>query len=109
METTINILTEVPLTWYIILSSILFCIGISGILFRKNAISLIMSIEIMLNSANLLLVAFSAYSGNPNGQMFVFFIMIVAAAEVTIGLALITLMHRNLKSIEVDLFNKLKG
>jgi len=102
------ILTQIPLNWYITLCSVLFCIGIAGLLYNKNAITLIMSVEIMLNAANLLFAAFSAYNGNANGQVFVFFIMVVAAAEVTVGLSLIVLMHRNLKSIEIDLFNKLK-
>ncbi len=102
------VLTQIPLNWYIILCSVLFCIGIVGLIYRRNAITLIMSIEIMLNAANLLFAAFSAYNGNGNGQVFVFFIMVVAAAEVTVGLALIVLMQRNLKSIDIDLFNKLK-
>lgn len=102
------VLTQIPLNWYIILCSVLFCIGIAGLIYRRNAITLIMSIEIMLNAANLLFAAFSAYNGNGNGQVFVFFIMVVAAAEVTVGLALIVLMQRNLKSIDIDLFNKLK-
>ena len=102
------ILTQIPLNWYIILCSVLFCVGVAGILYRRNAITLIMSVEIMLNAANLLFAAFSAYNGNVNGQLFVFFIMVVAAAEVTVGLSLIVLMYRNQKSIEIDLFNKLK-
>ena len=102
------ILTQIPLNWYIILCSVLFCVGVAGILYRRNAITLIMSVEIMLNAANLLFAAFSAYNGNANGQLFVFFIMVVAAAEVTVGLSLIVLMYRNQKSIEIDLFNKLK-
>jgi NADH-quinone oxidoreductase subunit K len=103
-----TILQTVPLTWYIVLSLTLFCIGTVGILYRRNAIALIMCIELMLNSVNLLLTAFSAYNGNPDGQVFVFFIMVVAAAEATVGLALIVVMYRNVHSADVSLLNKLK-
>ena len=103
-----TILLTVPLNWYIVLSLSLFCIGTVGILYRRNAIALIMCIELMLNSVNLLLTAFSAYSGNPEGQVFVFFIMVVAAAEATVGLALIVVMYRNVHSADVSLLNKLK-
>jgi NADH-quinone oxidoreductase subunit K len=98
----------IPLNWYIILSMTLFCIGVVGILYRRNAISLIMSIELMLNSVNLLITAFSSYNGNPDGQIFVFFIMVVAAAEVTVGLAMIIMMYRNINSVDISLFNQLK-
>jgi NADH-quinone oxidoreductase subunit K len=107
MDTT-SILKTVPLNWYIFVSLALFCIGMVGILFRRNTIVIIMCIELMLNAVNLLLAAFSAYNGNPDGQIFVFFIMVVAAAEVTVGLALIVVMYRNIHSTDISLFNNLK-
>ncbi len=98
----------VPLNWYLLLSTFLFCIGVMGVLFRRNAIVILMCIELMLNSVNLLLVAFSAYSGNSDGQVFVFFIMVVAAAEVAVGLALLMSIYRNIGSTDIDVLNKLK-
>jgi NADH-quinone oxidoreductase subunit K len=98
----------IPLNWYIFLCTFLFCIGIMGVLFRRNAIIILMCIELMLNSVNLLLVAFSAYSGNSDGQVFVFFIMVVAAAEVAVGLALLMSIYRNIGSTDIDVLNKLK-
>ncbi|HEY3387103.1 MAG TPA: NADH-quinone oxidoreductase subunit NuoK [Saprospiraceae bacterium] len=98
----------VPLNWYLFLSTFLFCIGIMGVLFRRNAIIILMCIELMLNSVNLLLVAFSSYSGNSDGQVFVFFIMVVAAAEVAVGLALLISIFRNIGSTDIDVLNKLK-
>jgi len=99
----------IPLDWFIILSSVLFCIGVIGVLFRRNAIIIIMSIELMLNSVNLLLVAFSAYHSDPAGQVFVFFTMAVAAAEVAVGLAILVVMYRNTKSTDIDVLNRLRG
>jgi NADH-quinone oxidoreductase subunit K len=98
----------VPLNWYLFLSTFLFCIGVMGVLFRRNAIIILMCIELMLNSVNLLLVAFSSYSGNSDGQVFVFFIMVVAAAEVAVGLALLISIYRNIGSTDIDVLNKLK-
>ncbi len=98
----------VPLNWYLVLSTLLFCIGVMGVLFRRNAIIMLMCIEIMLNAVNLLLVSFSAYSGNSDGQVFVFFIMVVAAAEVAVGLALMMSIYRNIGSTDIDVLNKLK-
>jgi NADH-quinone oxidoreductase subunit K len=108
MNDYISILQAVPLNWYIYLSLALFCVGITGILYRRNAIAIIMCIELMLNAVNLLFTAFSAYNGNPDGQVFVFFIMVVAAAEVTVGLALIVVMFRNIHSADISLFDNLK-
>ncbi len=98
----------VPLNWYIFLSTSLFCIGVLGVLFRRNAIIILMCIELMLNSVNMLLVAFSSYSGNSDGQVFVFFIMVVAAAEVAVGLALLASLFRHLGTTNIDMLNKLK-
>jgi NADH-quinone oxidoreductase subunit K len=94
---------------YLILSSLLFCIGIAGVLLRKNIIVIFMSIELMLNAVNLMLVNFSNMHGDPNGQVFVFFIMAVAAAEVTIGLAILVMIYRNTGSVNIDSLKNLKG
>lgn len=98
----------IPLNYYLFLSTVLFSIGVLGVLFRRNAIIILMSVELMLNSINLLLVAFSAFHNDAKAQVFVFFIMIVAAAEVAVGLALMVLIYRNVKSLDIDLLNKLK-
>lgn len=98
----------VPLNWYLLLSTFLFCLGVMGVLLRRNAIIILMCIELMLNSVNILLVAFSSYTGNSDGQVFVFFIMVVAAAEVAVGLALLVSIYRNFGSTDIDLLNKLK-
>lgn len=107
-----------PIQYYIGLAIALFCIGIFGVLTRRNAIIVFMCIEIMLNAANLLLVAFSKmfsalHPGVANagidGQIFVFFIMVVAAAEVSVGLAIIVMVFRNVHSIDVSFLNRLKN
>jgi NADH-quinone oxidoreductase subunit K len=107
-----------PINYYIFLSVALFCIGVAGVLTRRNAIIIFMCVELMLNAVNLLLVAFSkmhhvtASVTNPNaginGQIFVFFIMVVAAAEVSVGLAIIAMMYRNTHSVDVNFLNRLK-
>jgi len=104
-----SFIQNIPLEWYIILSSFLFCLGVLGVLVRKNAIIILGCVELMLNSVNLLLAAFSAYKGDGHGQILVFFIMVVAAAEVAVGLAIITMMYRNTRNVDVSIFNKLKG
>lgn len=109
METVIQGIQAVPISQYIALSVVLFSIGVLGVLIRRNAIVIFMSIELMLNAVNLLLAAFSAYRGDPAGQIFVFFIMAVAAAEVAVGLAIIVMIYRNTRSIDIDLLNRLKG
>jgi len=103
-----SIFQTVPLNFYYYLSAALFCIGVLGVLTRRNAIIIFMSVELMLNSVNLLLVALSTFKNDPAGQVFVFFIMAVAAAEVAVGLAIIVMIYRNTKSIDIDLLNKLK-
>ncbi len=103
----LSIFSSVPLTHFIALSSVLFVIGLTGVLIRRNAIVIFMSIELMLNSVNLLLVAFSTYFNDPAGQIFVFFIMAVAAAEVSVGLAIITMMYRNLRTVDVGTMSRL--
>lgn len=99
----------IPLEYFIILSSLLFCLGVLGVLLRRNAIIILGCVELMLNAVNLLLTAFSTYKGDGNGQILVFFIMVVAAAEVAVGLAIISMMYRNTKSVDVSIFNKLRG
>jgi NADH-quinone oxidoreductase subunit K len=91
-----------------VLCSLLFVIGVAGVLIKRNALVIFMSIEIMLNSVNLLLVAFSVYFNDPAGQIFVFFVMIVAAAEVAVGLALVVMVYRHTQSIDINFLNKLK-
>ena len=95
-------------TNYIILSSILFTIGAVGVLIRRNAIVLFMCIELMLNSANLALVTFSRINGSLDGQIIAFFVMVVAAAEVVVGLAIILTIFRTRRSASVDDVNLLK-
>lgn len=104
-----NVLQEIGVDNYIYLSTILFCIGIFGVLFRRNAIVMFMSIEIMLNAVNLLLVVFSTYHQDASGQVFVFFSMAVAAAEVAVGLAILVGIYRNIHSIDIDKLKNLKG
>ena len=99
----------IPLYYYIVISAVLFCIGIVGVLIRKNAIIMFMCIELMLNAVNLLMVAFSSYLNDANGQVFVFFIMAVAAAEVAVGLAILMMIYRNAKTTQTDILNQLKG
>lgn len=93
---------------YIVLCSILFAIGVMGVLIRRNIIIIFMSIELMLNSINLLMVAFSMHHGDPSGQVFVFFVMAVAAAEITVGLALLVMIYRNTGSVSIDSLKNLK-
>ena len=101
--------SAVTINWYIALSGILFVIGALGVLLRRNAIILFMSVELMLNSANLLFVAFARHLGDLDGQVLVFFVITVAAAEVAVGLALIVAIFRTRKSINIDEINLLKG
>jgi NADH-quinone oxidoreductase subunit K len=98
----------IPLNYYIFLSTALFVIGIVGVMVRRNALIIFMSVELMLNAVNLLLTAFSAYRSDPAGQVFVFFIMAVAAAEVSVGLAIIVMIYRNTRSVDVGILNRLK-
>ena len=109
-----------PIQYYIYLCLTLFTIGVIGVLTRRNAIIVFMCIELMLNAVNLLLVAFSkmhhgiaiTHNGSPSagieGQLFVFFIMVVAAAEVSVGLAIIVMLYRNTHSVDINFLNRLK-
>jgi NADH-quinone oxidoreductase subunit K len=99
---------SIPIEHYMLLSAVLFSIGVLGVLYRRNAIIIFMSIELMLNAVNLLLVAFSTFRSDSSAQVFVFFIMAVAAAEVAVGLAILMMIYRNTRSIDIDALNKLK-
>ena len=99
----------VPIDYYIILSAILFAIGVAGVLIHRNALIIFMSIELMLNAANLAMVAFSSVLESFSGQIFVFFVIAVAAAEVAVGLALIVEIFKSKRSIDVDQMSSLKG
>lgn len=105
-------LKSIPINWYVLLCSVLFSIGVMGVLLRRNVIVIFMSIELMLNSVNLLFAAFSTYlsanSPNPSGQIFVFFIMVVAAAEIAVGLAILVMIYRNTHTVDINELNKLK-
>jgi NADH-quinone oxidoreductase subunit K len=103
-----DVVFSIPLQYYLFLASALFVIGIVGVLSRRNALIIFMSVELMLNAVNLLLTAFSTYYQDPKGQVFVFFIMAVAAAEVAVGLAIIVMIYRNIRSTDVDVLNSLK-
>ncbi|MEO0036882.1 NADH-quinone oxidoreductase subunit NuoK [Flavobacterium sp.] len=104
-----NILNQIGIENYIFLSVLLFCIGIFGVLYRRNAIIVFMSIEIMLNAVNLLFIAFSTYWQDAKGEVFVFFSMTVAAAEVAVGLALLVSVFRNIGSVDISNLKNLKG
>jgi NADH-quinone oxidoreductase subunit K len=108
MQQLPEIIRQVPIEYYIYFCTALFSIGVLGVLVRRNALIIFMCVEIMLNAVNLLLAAFSAYRSDTSGQVFVFFIMAVAAAEVAVGLAIIVMIYRNTRSIDVNLMNKLK-
>lgn len=98
----------VPLAHYLALSVILFCIGTAGFIFRRNIITVFMCIEIMLNAVNLAFIAFSRFLGNLDGQIFSFFVIVVAAAEAAVGLGIIIALHRNRKSLNIEDVDLLK-
>jgi NADH-quinone oxidoreductase subunit K len=100
---------DVPLAGYLVVSAILFAIGVVGVLIRRNPLIIFMSIELMLNAVNLSFVAFSSYLNSADGQMFVFIVLSVAAAEVVVGLALIVSIFRTRRNIDVDDMNILRG
>ena len=92
----------VPLTNYILLSAVIFTIGAAGVFFKRNIITILLSIELMLNAANLAFVAFASFFGDVTGQLFVFIVMTVAAAEAAVGLALVIAIFRNRETLNVD-------
>ncbi len=103
------VMTGVPLAWYLILSAVLFSLGIAGFLFRKSVITIFMSIELMLNAVNLSFVAFSYQLKQVNGHIFTFFVMVVAAAEAAVGLAIILTVFKNRSTLNVDELNSMKN
>ena len=98
----------VPLNFYLALSAVLFTIGVVGVIIKRNAIQMFMCIELMLNAVNLTFVTFSSYFGDVTGQLFVFIVMTVAAAEAAVGLGIIIAIFRNRESLDVDEANILK-
>ena len=96
-------------SWYIVLSAMIFCIGLAGVLSRRNPLVVLLSLELLLNAGNLALVAFSRMWGNADGQIFALIVMVVAACEVVVGLGLIVAMYRNRIPIDVDEMSELKG
>lgn len=98
----------IEIDWFLALSAVLFCIGIIGVLIRRNAIVMFMSVELMLNSVNLTLLSFSSYHGNIDGQIMVFFVLAVAAAEAVVGLAIIIAIFRNNLSLDIGRINLLR-
>jgi NADH:ubiquinone oxidoreductase subunit K len=95
--------------WYVVLSSLIFCIGLAGVLTRRNPLVILLSLELLLNAGNLALIAFSRMWGNAEGQIFALIVMVVAACEVVIGLGLIVAMYRNRLPIDVDELSELRG
>ena len=93
--------------WYVVLSALVFCIGLTGVLTRRNPLVVLLSLELLLNAGNLALVGFSRMWGNPDGQVFALIVMVVAACEVVVGLGLIVAMYRNRIPIDVDEMNEL--
>jgi len=102
-------MSSIGLEHYLVLSSILFCIGIYGVLSKRNAVVILMCIEIMLNAVNIALVAFSKYLDLIHGQVFVIFVLVVAAAEATVGLAIIMAIYRSRRSVDPDEIDEMKG
>jgi NADH-quinone oxidoreductase subunit K len=100
--------SHITIEHYLVLSGILFSLGVFGVLWRRNAIIMFMCIELMLNATNLTLVAFSKMWNQTDAQVFVFFIMVVAAAEVAVGLAILMQLYRNIHSADTSLINKLR-
>jgi len=97
------------LNYFLILSAFLFCVGVYGVLARRNGVLVLMSVELMLNAVNINLVAFSALRGGVGGQVFALFVITIAAAEVGVGLAIVLLIYRNLRSPDLDNVDQLKG
>jgi len=99
---------HVPLSWYLILAAILFALGVAGFIYRKNVITVFMSIELMLNAVNLSFVAFSYQLRQVDGQIYAFFVMVVAAAEAAVGLAIILTVFKNRKTLQIDEIDSMK-
>lgn len=102
-------MNAIPMSYFLVLSAIMFTLGAIGVVARRNPLVVFMSLELMFNAANLTFVAFSNAFGNANGQIFVFFVMVVAAAEVAVGLALMVGIFRTRRSIDIDQLNSMKN
>jgi len=101
-------MTGVPISWYLILSAVLFVLGVAGFIFRRNIITIFMSIELMLNAVNLSFITFSYQHKQVDGHLFTFFVMVVAAAEAAVGLAIILTVFKNRNTLNVDDVNSMK-
>jgi NADH-quinone oxidoreductase subunit K len=99
---------EVPISWYLTLSAILFVLGVAGFVFRRSIITVFMSIELMLNAVNLSFIAFSYQHQQVNGNLFAFFVMVVAAAEAAVGLAIILTVFKNRQTLNIDDISSMK-
>jgi NADH-quinone oxidoreductase subunit K len=99
----------VSIEWYLVVSAIVFCIGIGGVIVRRNPLVILLCLELMLNAANLSLVAFARMHGNQDGQIFALIVMVVAACEVAVGLGLIVALYRRRLPIDVDELRELQG
>lgn len=101
-------MSQVPISWFLVLSAVLFSLGIAGFLFRRNIITVFMSIELMLNAVNLTFITFSYKLQQVNGHLFAFFVMVVAAAEAAVGLAIILTVFKNRQTLNIDDLNSMK-
>jgi NADH-quinone oxidoreductase subunit K len=104
-----DLIKSIPVEYYVLYSTLLFVIGVLGVLTRRNAIVVLMCVELMLNAVNLLLAAFSTYLGDAQGQIMVFFIMVVAAAEAAVGLGILVMIYRNTKSTDISFLDNLRN
>jgi NADH-quinone oxidoreductase subunit K len=102
-------MSQVPVSWFLTLSAVLFVLGVAGFIFRRNIITVFMSIELMLNAVNLSFVTFSYQLKQVNGHLFVFFVMVVAAAEAAVGLAIILNVFKNRSTLNIDEVNSMKN
>lgn len=103
-----ELIKSIPVDHFVYLSFALFCIGVMGVLIRRNMIIVLMCIELMLNAINLLMAAFATYLNDVSGQVFVFFIMVVAAAEAAVGLAILIMIYRNTRSVDISFLDRFK-
>jgi NADH-quinone oxidoreductase subunit K len=101
-------MSQVPISWFLMLSAVLFALGIAGFIFRRSVITMFMSIELMLNAVNLSFVTFSYYHKEVNGHLFTFFVMVVAAAEAAVGLAIILTVFKNRGTLNIDDVSSMK-
>ncbi len=106
---SIEVFTQIGMTHYLVLSGLIFVIGLAGVLTRRNVIVMLMSIELMLNSVNLVFICLSKYLGKIDGQITVFFVMTIAAAESAVGLALMVAVFKRYKEVNIRFFEHLKG